>query len=90
MCGDAGQGIRMMIDLVCTESMMLNELAFVCDQSPQQLANERVIRRADIEVLMACAIEVDDSDAKLLAQLLLQNHQPGCAAAVAKGALLTR
>ena len=83
--GDARRAITMMIDLICEESMMLHDMAFACDMSSEILANERVIRRGDIEVLMACGIEVDDSDAKLLAQVLLQKHQLHCAAAMADG-----
>ncbi len=83
--GDAKQAITMMIDLICEESMMLHDMAFACDMSSEMLANERVIRRRDIEVLMACGIEVDDSDAKLLAQVLLQKHHRHCAEAIADG-----
>jgi len=36
-------------------------------------------------VLMACGVEADDADAKLLAQVLLKKNQSHCAATVAEG-----
>jgi hypothetical protein len=45
--------------------------------------NQRFIRRSDIDALMACAQEVGDCDAKLLAEVLLQNQQRHMAGVIA-------
>ncbi len=83
--GDAKLVISLMIDLVCAESMMLHDMARTSSTSIEQLACERVIRRPQIDMLLDCALRVGDGDAKLLADVLLQNHHRYMAAAVAAG-----
>lgn len=83
--GDAALVIRLMIDLVCSESMMLHDMARASTTGIEKLASERVIRCFEIDVLMDCALRADDRDAQLLAEVLLQNHHRYMAAAVAAG-----
>jgi hypothetical protein len=87
--GDAALVINLMIDLVCAESMMLHDMARTSSASIEKLACERIIRRPQIDMLLDCALQVGDRDAKLLAEVLLQNYHRFMAAAVEAGAATT-
>lgn len=53
---------------------MVHAIAFSVDGASEEFEAHRFIRRADIDLLMACAQKLGDHDAKLLAELLLRNQ----------------
>ena len=80
--GNHELAIRLMFDLICEESSMARVMGLDAAASFEELQSQSVIRRADIDLLLTCAEEVGDQEAKLLAELLLKNQQRHCASAI--------
>ncbi len=73
--GNPTLAISLLFDFVCQESMMIYDMARLHKATTEDFNDQRFIRRADIDLLLNCALEVEDHDAKLLAELLLMNQQ---------------
>lgn len=65
--------INQLIDLYNLEELMIHALCQATGDFPERLAQWRVLRRAEIDLLRTCAEEVGDVQAKLLAELLLDH-----------------
>jgi hypothetical protein len=64
-----------MFDLACEESSMALVMGLDVSASFEEIKSQSFIRRADIDLLLACAEEVGDQDAKLLGKVCINTKQ---------------